>query len=78
MNATGNSIMPKNRQILLASRPKGEPTRDNFRLVESEIPAVPENGLLLRTLYLSLDPYMRGRMSDCALLRATDQRSARS
>jgi NADPH-dependent curcumin reductase CurA len=64
MNATGNRIMPKNRQILLASRPKGEPTRDNFSLVESDVPAVPENGVLLRTLYLSLDPYMRGRMSD--------------
>ena len=64
MNAKGKSTMPKSRRILLASRPKGEPTRDNFNLVESEIPAVPENGTLLRTLYLSLDPYMRGRMSD--------------
>ena len=56
--------MPKNRQILLASRPKGEPARDNFRMVESEIPQVPESGVLLKTVYLSLDPYMRGRMSD--------------
>lgn len=59
-------IMTKNRRILLASRPKGEPTRENFKLVESDIPQPPNNGLLLRTLYLSLDPYMRGRMSDAA------------
>lgn len=58
--------MPKNRQILLASRPRGEPTRENFKIVESEIPQTPKGGLLLKTLYLSLDPYMRGRMSDGA------------
>ncbi len=56
--------MPKNRQILLASRPKGEPTRENFKLVESDSPTVTGQGVLLKTLYLSLDPYMRGRMSD--------------
>jgi hypothetical protein len=56
--------MPNNRQILLASRPSGEPTHENFNLVESNIPQVPGNGVLLKTLYLSLDPYMRGRMSD--------------
>lgn len=58
--------MPKNRQILLASRPRGEPTRENFKIVETEIPQAPKNGLLLKTLYLSLDPYMRGRMSEGA------------
>jgi len=53
-----------NRQITLASRPKGAPEASNFKLVESSIPS-PDNGqLLLRTVYLSLDPYMRGRMSD--------------
>lgn len=56
--------MPKNRRILLASRPKGEPTRDDFKLVETDVPHAPANGVLLRTLYLSLDPYMRMRMSD--------------
>src|SRR5688572_11364329 len=56
--------MPTNRQIVLASRPIGEPTPKNFRLVEGEAPRQPEGGVLLRTLYLSLDPYMRGRMSD--------------
>ncbi|MFO0991791.1 MAG: NADP-dependent oxidoreductase [Hyphomicrobiales bacterium] len=58
--------MPQNRQILLASRPKGEPTPENFKIVESEIPQAPKNGLMLKTLYLSLDPYMRGRMSEGA------------
>ena len=55
---------PVNRAILLKSRPVGAPTLENFRLEERNIP-VPENGqVLLRTHYLSLDPYMRGRMSD--------------
>jgi NADPH-dependent curcumin reductase CurA len=54
----------KNRQILLASRPEGEPRPEHFRMVESEIPAPADGQLLLRTIYLSLDPYMRGRMSD--------------
>jgi NADPH-dependent curcumin reductase len=53
----------KNRQILLASRPHGEPTPDNFQLVESALPEAGPGQMLLRTVYLSLDPYMRGRMS---------------
>ena len=53
----------KNRQILLASRPSGEPTLDNFRLVESEVPRAVPGQMLLRSIYLSLDPYMRGRMN---------------
>ena len=53
----------KNRQVLLASRPKGEPTPENFRLVEAEVPRPGAGQMLLRTLYLSLDPYMRGRMN---------------
>src|SRR4051794_35480725 len=52
----------KNRQILLASRPTGEPTPDNFRLAEAEVPVPGPGQMLLRTVYLSLDPYMRGRM----------------
>ena len=52
-----------NRQILLASRPHGEPTLDNFKLVETTLPSPAPGQLLLRSLYLSLDPYMRGRMS---------------
>lgn len=53
-----------NRRILLNSRPVGAPTDADFRLEQGAVP-VPANGqVLLRTLYLSLDPYMRGRMSD--------------
>lgn len=55
---------PINRQITLASRPVGAPTPENFRLVEAAIPELHEGEVLLRNLYLSLDPYMRGRMSD--------------
>ena len=51
-------------QILLASRPQGRPRPEDFRLEEVAIPLAPPGGVLLRTLYLSLDPYMRGRMSD--------------
>jgi NADPH-dependent curcumin reductase CurA len=53
-----------NRQITLASRPVGMPTPANFALVETPVPQPGEGELLLRNLYLSLDPYMRGRMSD--------------
>lgn len=52
-----------NRSIRLASRPHGAPTRDNFRLDTSPLPEPEDGQLLLRTVYLSLDPYMRGRMS---------------
>ncbi len=53
----------KNRKIVLVSRPIGEPTQDNFKLLEEEIPTPGQGQLLLRTIYLSLDPYMRGRMN---------------
>jgi NADPH-dependent curcumin reductase len=52
------------KQIVLASRPKGLPTRENLRVGEVPMPELPQGGLLLRVLYLSLDPYMRGRMDD--------------
>ena len=55
-----------NRQWILAERPKGEPTLDTLRLTETAIPAPGPGQMLLRTAYLSLDPYMRGRMSDAA------------
>ena len=58
-----NPPMAKNRQILLASRPEGEPSEENFKLVEGEIPKPARGQMLVRTIYLSLDPYMRGRMS---------------
>ncbi|MEP9396688.1 NADP-dependent oxidoreductase [Mesorhizobium sp. KR2-14] len=53
-----------NRQLILAQRPKGEPDANTLRLVESPIPVPSAGQMLLRTEYLSLDPYMRGRMSD--------------
>ena len=53
-----------NRQLILAERPKGEPDANTLRLVESPIPVPSAGQMLLRTEYLSLDPYMRGRMSD--------------
>ncbi|QIB51718.1 NADP-dependent oxidoreductase [Pseudomonas sp. OIL-1] len=53
-----------NRQILLASRPVGAPNDDNFKLVETPIPKPAQGQMLLRNTWMSLDPYMRGRMSD--------------
>ncbi|MGY1424760.1 NADP-dependent oxidoreductase [Lysobacter sp. A289] len=53
-----------NRQITLASRPVGAPTVDNFKTLETPVPTPAEGQLVLRNVYLSLDPYMRGRMSD--------------
>ena len=50
-------------QIVLASRPDGKPTADNFRFEPVALASVEAGGLLLRTDFLSLDPYMRGRMS---------------
>ncbi|MET0924651.1 MAG: NADP-dependent oxidoreductase, partial [Xanthobacteraceae bacterium] len=52
-----------NRQILLKSRPQGAPSLDNFELTETPIPEPGDGEVLMRTRYLSLDPYMRGRMS---------------
>ena len=56
--------MPQNRQILLDSSPEGEATVANFRLVTSDTPALADGQVLVRHHYLSLDPYMRGRMND--------------
>ncbi|AJP57753.1 NADP-dependent oxidoreductase [Pandoraea vervacti] len=56
--------MTINRQILLVSRPNGEPTLDNFHLAAPELPELGDGQVLVRNFYLSLDPYMRGRMSD--------------
>ena len=51
-------------RVLLASRPVGEPSESNFRIEQMPVPAPGPGEMLLRTLWLSLDPYMRGRMSD--------------
>ncbi len=53
-----------NRRIVLARRPQGSPEPGDFRLESIPVPEPSEGQVLLRTEYLSLDPYMRGRMSD--------------
>jgi NADPH-dependent curcumin reductase CurA len=53
-----------NKQFLLVSRPSGEPTHDNFKLVDAPVPEPADGQVLVRHTWLSLDPYMRGRMSD--------------
>ncbi len=54
----------KNRQVLLANRPQGEVTPDNFRIVDAPVGEPGEGEVLVRNEWLSLDPYMRGRMND--------------
>jgi NADPH-dependent curcumin reductase CurA len=54
----------QNTRILLRSRPVGEPTPDDFEIATTAVPQPGDGEVLLRTRYLSLDPYMRGRMSD--------------
>src|SRR5215218_3697924 len=56
--------MPTNKQILLDNRPQGEASASNFKLVSSETPPLKDGEVLVRHHYLSLDPYMRGRMND--------------
>lgn len=56
--------MPTNRQITLAARPVGYPNETDFKLVESPVPEPGPGQVLLRVIYLSVDPYMRGRMRD--------------
>ncbi len=51
-------------QIVLASRPKGLPVNNDFRMVQVELPEINAGGILLKGLYYSVDPYMRGRMND--------------
>ncbi len=56
--------MAINQQILLDNRPQGEATASNFKLVRSETPPLQDGQVLVRHHFLSLDPYMRGRMND--------------
>ncbi len=58
-----NIINKKNRQIILAKRPVGMPTKSDFSIVEKPIPEIRHGEVLIKILWLSLDPYMRGRMS---------------
>ncbi len=52
------------KRIVLASRPNGEPTAANFRIEDAPVPKAGEGEVVLRTIFMSLDPYMRGRMAD--------------
>jgi NADPH-dependent curcumin reductase len=57
-------MAPLNKQVLLASRPHGAVTEDNFRFVETPVGKPAAGEVLVKNEWLSLDPYMRGRMSD--------------
>ncbi|MBC7600446.1 MAG: NADP-dependent oxidoreductase [Polaromonas sp.] len=56
--------MPSNQQIFLDNRPTGEAVATNFKLVSGDTPALQDGQVLVRHHYMSLDPYMRGRMND--------------
>src|SRR5580704_13892833 len=56
--------MSQAKRVVLVSRPKGEPRASDFRVEEYTPPTPGDGQVLLRTVWLSLDPYMRGRMSD--------------
>jgi NADPH-dependent curcumin reductase len=56
--------MPSNQQILLDNRPTGDALASNFKLTSADTPALKDNEVLVRHHFLSLDPYMRGRMND--------------
>ena len=52
------------REIRLASRPQGIPTAANFTRAQTELKSLPDQQVLVRNLFMSVDPYMRGRMND--------------
>ena len=53
-----------NKVILFNKRPVGKPTLDDFKFIEEEMPTIADGQLLLKTLYVSVDPYLRGRMTE--------------
>jgi NADPH-dependent curcumin reductase CurA len=62
--STLTALPTSTREIRLASRPAGRPVPENFRLAESTLPELQDGQILVRNLYISVDPYMRGRMND--------------
>ncbi|WP_306416940.1 hypothetical protein [Fulvivirga maritima] len=52
------------KQIILAERPKGEPSKESFKMEERELPELKDGEVLLTGKFYSVDPYMRGRMND--------------
>lgn len=63
----------KTQQIVLAARPQGYPSLDNFRIEEIELPELQENEVVVEGMYYSVDPYMRGRMNDARSYISTFQ-----
>ncbi|WP_432396332.1 NADP-dependent oxidoreductase [Pseudarthrobacter sp. L19] len=64
MSTENTTIPTSTREIQLASRPHGRPVPENFRLAESALPELQDGQVLVRNLFISVDPYMRGRMND--------------
>jgi NADPH-dependent curcumin reductase CurA len=60
----------RNRQVLLKRRPTGAPTPADFAIADAPLPDPGEGEVLIRSIYLSLDPYMRGRISGSVLCQA--------
>jgi NADPH-dependent curcumin reductase len=61
---TSTAVPARNRQWVLASRPAGRADESNFRMIDAAVPPVQDGQALIKVHYLSLDPYMRGRMDD--------------
>jgi NADPH-dependent curcumin reductase len=61
---TNDAVATRNRQWVLASRPGGRADESNFRLIDAAVPMIQDGHALIKVHYLSLDPYMRGRMDD--------------
>lgn len=58
-----------NRRVILSKRPRGYPTPEDFQIVKSEIPEIRDGEILIRTIWMSLDPYMRGRVREAGITR---------
>ncbi|WP_284981094.1 NADP-dependent oxidoreductase [Arthrobacter sp. efr-133-TYG-118] len=58
------AVTKSTREIQLASRPQGRPVQENFRLAETDLPELQDGQILVRNEFMSVDPYMRGRMND--------------
>lgn len=63
----------KNKQVLLVKRPHGMAQENNFNIVETDVPTLQDGEVLVKNVYLSLDPYMRGRMSAAKSYAASSQ-----
>jgi NADPH-dependent curcumin reductase CurA len=53
-----------NKVIILNTRPHGKPALSDFKITREEVPATKDGEVLLKTVYVSVDPYLRGRMND--------------